>query len=180
MKTLNTKVSIPSPLHEFHGKQASVIDLLLTYAIAAFTTIIILHLAGNAFTEIYEFLILGILAFDLSGGIVSNFTKGTTTYYRENPKARTIFIALHVIQPLAMIWLFPDTTVVIATLSIYTLLALLIVNSMQQPVNQRVLAAFFTTLGIPCCFLFEGIHAVAQLLLLLFLVKLPLAFAVRW
>ena len=180
MKTLNSKVSIPSPLHEFHGKQASVLDLLLTYSIAVFTTIVMLHLAGNAFSEVYKFLVLGILAFDLSGGIVSNFTKGTTAYYRENLKARTVFIALHVIQPLLMIWLFPETTLVIATLSLYTLSALLIVNSIQQSVNQRVLAAFFTALGIPCCFLFDEVHAAVHLFLLLFLIKLSLAFAVRW
>lgn len=176
----HNKSFYPPYLHEFHGKQARILDLLLTYSVAAFATILTLHLASHSFTETYKFVILGILAFDLSGGVVSNFTEGTNSYYREKPKARSVFIALHIIQPLLIVWLFADSAFVIMALSIYTLISLIIVNNIKQYVNQRVLAGFFTTLGITTSFLFNDISEVVHLLLILFLVKLTLAFAVRW
>jgi len=85
MKAFDKKVAIPSYLHELHGKQASVFDLLVNYTTAIIATIIILYLAKDLSLEPYKLIILGVLALDLAGGVFSNFTEGTNNYYIEKP-----------------------------------------------------------------------------------------------
>jgi len=143
MKAFEKKVSIPSYLHELHGKQASIFDLLINYTTAIIAALIILFLARDLSLATYKLVILGVLALDSAGGIVSNFTEGTNNYYIEKPKMRYVFIAFHVIQPLVLIWLFPNDLVGIAIISIYTLIAMTVVNSIQEHLRQRVYGAFF-------------------------------------
>ncbi len=77
MKTFDKKVNIPSYLHELHGKQSSIFDLLVNYTTVISITSIIIYLGLNLSLTTFKLFILGILAFDLSGGVVSNFTDGT-------------------------------------------------------------------------------------------------------
>jgi hypothetical protein len=180
MKAFDKKVAIPSYLHELHGKQASVFDLLVNYTTAIIATIIILYLAWDLSLQPYKLIILGVLALDLAGGVVSNFTEGTNKYYIEKPKMRYVFIAFHVVQPLVLIWLFPSDLVGIAIVSIYTLIAMTVINSIQEHLRQRVYGAFLMVLGLSISFLVGGMQPIVHLMLILFVVKLIIAFAVRW
>ncbi|BFP41704.1 hypothetical protein FGF1_25490 [Flavobacteriaceae bacterium GF1] len=157
MEILARKVSIPMVLHELHGQQSTLLDLLLTYTIAILTTMAALHLAAHSFDGTYKFVILGILVFDLSGGVVSNFTEGTTKYYSDKPKARSIFIVLHVIQPLVLVWLFPENVMAVAIISTYTLMAMIVVNHIKEHPKQRVCGAFFMAVGLTSSFLVSEI-----------------------
>ncbi len=180
MEILEKKISIPLALHELHGKQSTILDLLLTYTIAVFSVIVALYLASHSFDEIHKFIVLGILVFDLSGGVVSNFTEGTATYYHDKPKARFIFIALHVIQPLVLIWLFTDNIIGIAVVSTYALIATVIINHTKEHPKQRVHGAFLTVVGLTISFLVGEMQPVVHLMLMLLVVKLVMAFAIRW
>jgi hypothetical protein len=180
MKAFEKKVSIPSYLHELHGKQASIFDLTINYTTAIIAALIILFLARDLSLATYKLVILGVLALDLAGGIVSNFTEGTNNYYIEKPKMRYVFIAFHVIQPLVLIWLFPNDLVGIAIISIYTLIAMTVVNSIQEHLRQRVYGAFLMVIGLSITFLVNEMQAIVHLMLILFVVKLIVAFAIRW
>jgi hypothetical protein len=180
MKAFEKKVSIPSYLHELHGKQASIFDLLINYTTAIIATLIIIFLARDLSLSTYKLVILGVLALDLAGGIVSNFTEGTNNYYIEKPKMRYVFIAFHVIQPLVLIWLFPNDLVGIAIISIYTLIAMTVVNSIQEHLRQRVYGAFLMVIGLSITFLVNEMQPIVHLMLILFVVKLIVAFAIRW
>lgn len=180
MKAFEKKVSIPSYLHELHGKQASIFDLLINYTTAIIAALIILFLARDLSLATYKLVILGVLALDLAGGIVSNFTEGTNNYYIEKPKMRYVFIAFHVIQPLVLIWLFPNDLVGIAIISIYTLIAMTVVNSIQEHLRQRVYGAFLMVIGLSITFLVNEMQPIVHLMLILFVVKLIVAFAIRW
>lgn len=180
MKAFDKKVAIPSYLHELHGKQASVFDLLVNYTTAIIVTMIILYLAWDLSLEPYRLIILGVLALDLAGGVVSNFTEGTNKYYIEKPTMRYVFIVFHLVQPLVLIWLFPNDWVGIAIISVYTLIAMTVINSIREHLRQRVYGAFLMVIGLSISFLVGEMQTIVHLMLLLFVVKLVLAFAVRW
>lgn len=180
MKAFDKKVVIPSYLNELHGKQASVFDLLVNYTTAIISTIIILYLAWDLSLATHKLVILAVLAMDLAGGVVSNFTEGTNNYYVEKPKMRYVFIAFHVVQPLVLIWLFPNDLVGIAVVSTYTLIAMTVINSIKEYLRQRVYGAFLMVIGISISFLVTAMQPIVHLMLILFVVKLIVAFAVRW
>lgn len=180
MSFVNKKITIPKFLQELHGKQASVFDILLVYTVAILTTAGILYMAWDLPLKIYKAIILAVLVADLSGGIVSNFTEGTNIYYNESPKRRKIFTLLHVIQPTLLVWIFPLDFFSIIVISSYTLLTLSIVNSLKNYNKQKVLAAFFVVFGILLSFIIGVYQPIVHIMLILFLIKLTLAFAVRW
>lgn len=180
MKAFDKKVAIPSYLHELHGKQASVFDILVNYTTAIIATIIVLYLAWDLSLAPYKLIILGVLALDLAGGVVSNFTEGTNHYYIEKPEMRYVFIAFHVVQPLVLIWLFPTDWVGIAVISIYTLIAMTVINSIKEHLRQRVYGAFLMVIGLSISFLVDDMQPIVHLMLILFVVKLIVAFAIRW
>jgi len=124
--------------------------------------------------------ILAALALDLAGGVVANFTKGTNTYYAERPKTRYVFIGFHVVQPLLFAWIFPSDVIGIALISVYTLIAVALINNMGDYLRQRVLGAFLLVLGLTTSFVVGILQPVVHIMLMLFMVKLIMAFAVRW
>lgn len=181
MKSLDKKLSIPSFLHELHGRQASIFDLLVNYTTAILTTVFILFLTHQDLSfEVYKWVIIALLSLDLAGGVVSNFTSGTNDYYKEKPKMRFVFIAFHVVQPLVLIWLFPADLVAISVISVYTLIAMTVINSINTHLRQRVYAAFLMVAGLSLSFLLEIAYPAVHLMLVLYIVKLIMAFAVRW
>ena len=180
MEMLDKKVSIPSYLHELHGKQASVFDLLVVYAAAILSTAIMLYLVWDLAFPTYKMIILAVLALDLAGGVVSNLTEGTNTYYMEKPKRRYVFIGLHVVQPAILIWLFPSDVLAISMISLYTLTAMAVINSMTDHVRQRVSGSFLMAIGLSITFIVGIIQPIVHLMLVLFVIKLIVAFAVRW
>lgn len=180
MKAFDKKVAIPAYLYELHGKQASIYDLLINYLTAVIATIIVLYLAWDSSLATYKMVILGILGLDLAGGVVSNFTEGTNTYYIEKPRMRYVFIAFHVVQPLVLIWLFPANLVGIAVISSYTLIAMTIINSIKEHLKQRVYGASLMVIGLALSFLVGEMYPVVHLMLILFVIKLIIAFAIRW
>lgn len=180
MKALSRKITIPSYLHELHGKQASIFEILVNYIAAVLATAIILYLARDSSLAVYKMIILGILALDLSAGAISNFTEGTNTYYTERPKMRYVFIAFHMVQPLVLAWIFPEDLTEIAIVSVYTLIAMTAINSIKEHVRQRVYGAFLMVIGLSVSFILGQMQPIVHLMLILFIVKLIMAFAIRW
>ncbi|MEM9834183.1 MAG: hypothetical protein AAF944_26355 [Bacteroidota bacterium] len=180
MKALSRKITIPNYLHEIHGKQALLVELLITYVTGIIATIVTLYLAWDSSLSVYQFVLLGILALDLAAGVVANLTPGAKAYYSESARRRYLFIAFHVLQPVLLMWIFPAQALSIGWVAGYTLLAMTFVNSLQEPSAQRVYAFFLLVVGILLLFLLGISAAVVQLMLILFVIKLVVAFAVRW
>lgn len=182
MKALNRKIKTPLFLHDLHGKEATVADLIFTYLAASMTTGLILYSAFDIYIDkgVFKFIILGLLAFDLSGGVIANFTQGTTNYYAESPKRRSVFIGLHLIQPMVMAWIFPGDSTSIYIAASYTLLATIVTSSLKEEGKQRVLAGALVTMGFSIVFLMSPESKVIHFMLILFIIKLILAFSVKW
>ncbi|QNL51924.1 hypothetical protein H8S90_10275 [Olivibacter sp. SDN3] len=180
METLNRKIKTPLFLQELHGKEATVADLIFTYLTALVATGLIIYSACDINMSVFKFMILGLLAFDLSGGVIANFTQGTTDYYAESRKRRYVFIGLHFIQPIVMAWIFPKDLASIYLTASYTILATIVTSSLKEEGKQRVLAGFFATMGLSIVFFMSPESKVVHFMLVLFIVKLILAFSVKW
>jgi len=180
MKTLDKKVNIPHYLYELHGKQASIFDLLITYCAAIVFPFIILYLARDMPLSVIKMIALGIISFDVGGGVVANFTQGTNAYYSENLKLRYRFIAMHVIQPLVLIWLFPNALLPIAIISVYTLSSMIFVGNISEHFRQRMVSSFLTFLGLVITFALNISQPIVHIMLIMFIFKLVMAFSVQW
>jgi len=180
MNSTDRKVKIPKALHELHGCEASIFDLWVNYITGISVTILILYLASRLDLSLIKMILLGILALDLAGGVVSNFTSGTSKYYAGNRKLRIIFIAVHFVQPLLLSWIFPESAFSILAISSFSLLAAIVINNLSHYHLQKTLAPSLTVTGI-ILILMMGIDTLPLLIMmLLFVIKLALAFPVKW
>ena len=180
-RTMDNTVKIPKFLHDFHGEQSNWLDIASIHLIAILTTIITLYLADDLPLPPWKkFLLIG-LAYDLGGGVVANFTYSTNLHYDQSLKRRLVFLSLHFLQPIGLTLVFPDQMMGIVIFSAYIVAAAFIVNAIQDPQRQLTLGALLTATGIIAL---QGIpldlHPPLKLLLTIFLLKLPLSFAVRW
>lgn len=137
-------------------------------------------LAQGAVLPDWKIWVLIILAYDLGGGVLANFTYSTKQFYQSR-KRRIIFLSIHFLQPLLMSIVFPEFLLEIALISSYTVLFAFIVDAIQETRKQIILGVFFALAGVIALYLIPVQWNTALLLLLtIFLLKLPLAFAVRW
>ena len=86
----------------FHGESPHVRDVVAVYLIAA--GVGIAYIWASSEKEIADWL-MALLAADLAGGIVSNATSSTRTYFRkQGSNARNVFLVLHgIIYPLIIV-----------------------------------------------------------------------------
>jgi hypothetical protein len=125
-------------------------------------------------------IILTILALDIGGGVVANFTTGTNKYYFDSLSKRYFFIFFHLLQPLILIWIYPSDSLSIMVISLYTLISSIIVLNLKDQYTQRIVAV---TLSILCVILTQLLiysDHLLQIAIFLFSIKLILAFSVNW
>ena len=174
------RYSIPKVLHEFHGKQATLYDLLATYGAGTIAAGTVLFLLPTT-TELWHQILLAVLALDIGGGVVANFTQSTTRYHWHRPRLRLLFIVpFHLIHPVLLMMVFPNLTFPIACNGMYIIAAALGINGIAGYKEQRIVAPLLLVgaLALNAVSFSEG--GVASLLLTLFGFKLIVAYAVRW
>ncbi len=178
-RRLEQEITVPAALRELHGERATGTDLLLTYGTGILTAAGVAAFADLSLPPA-RWLVLNLLLVDIAGGVTANFTRGTNAYYAGRPGLRLVYILLHVVQPAVLLWLFPGQGGRLALFAGYTLLATFTVNAIPQYRYQRLGAGLLTTLGVLLLHLLALAPAVLTGLLTLYLLKLVLAFAVRW
>lgn len=100
MRTENKVVRIPRSLWKLHGKQAYKSDLILTYLLAI--TVMLFNMLNVNELALWEIIVIAVLSVDIGGGVVSNSTKSTITYYKEAGLSPHLFIWFHALQTLAL------------------------------------------------------------------------------
>jgi len=180
MKTLNRIIEVPKYLHELHGERTSRLDLLATYLVAIVATTLIVYMGLDLSLPFYKFILLGVLAFDIAGGVTANFTSGTQHFYSKKSKLRYRFISLHVLHPSILMFVFPGSYIYIIILSVFTLIVIALLNGIKNESNQRVLASFFTVIGVTLSFVMEISEPIVQLMMVLFIIKLIISFSIKW
>lgn len=177
---MKNTIQIPKILQEVHGEVSNVKDIFVTHFVAILSSVMVLTL-GSRDLSISQIIVLGILTYDLVGGVVANFSYSTSVYYAKQPKKRKGFIALHLLQPTLLVFVFQNDIVTILSISTYILLSSILVNATKSVQRQIMLGAFFSIVGIMVLQLpFFEATSILAFLLVIFLLKLPLAWAVRW
>ncbi len=172
---MNTaQIKIPKVLHELHGKQATIIDLILTYT-AGLALCLALVLQGFAQNlSMLNIVLLGVLGLDIGGGVVANFTKGVKDYYQANARLRYTFILFHIIQPLVLAFIFPNNLLGILLVAVYTLLSMLVLNFYREQEFQKPLSALFCVIGFMLILLVNFPNVLITTILSFFIIKLLL------
>jgi membrane glycosyltransferase len=123
---------------------------------------------------------LTILALDIAGGVVANFTKGTNNYYAESLGKSYLFVFFHLLQPSILIWIFPNELLAILGVSIYTLISSIIILNIKKHYTQRIVAITLLLLSFILSILLNYTDPLTKILMQLFSIKLILAFSVNW
>lgn len=176
----NTQLSIPKVLHEFHGKQTSILDLNATYLAACIAGSIICFLMPKDFV-LWKQIMLVLLALDIGGGVVANFTEGTNRYHKNHPTLRLFFIApLHLVHPTILVMLFHEQTGPIVINTALIIACTYLVNAISTYKLQKTVAPLLLLLALAINIISQISDPIISFLLVLFAVKLIVAYAVRW
>ncbi|NCA22284.1 MAG: hypothetical protein EBS86_14250 [Crocinitomicaceae bacterium] len=180
MKLQNKKIKVHPFFVELFGKETTKMDLLaITFSSVLFAAITLL-LKWDGDLSILKKTLLTILALDIGGGVVANFSEGTNNYYAKSISKRYFFILFHLLQPSILIWIFPNDIFPVTLTTIYTLTSSIIVLNVKDQYTQRITAV---TLLISCLLLTPFLNysdVLLQLTMFFYSIKLILAFSVDW
>ena len=174
------KINVHRFFRELFGRETTSFDLLAIFIGSISLAGLTLFFKWNADFSVIKKTLLTILAFDIGGGVVANFTSGTTNYYAESSRKRYLFVLFHLAQPSLLIWIFPSELVAILAMSLFTLACSIIVLRLNSPKNQRIVAVTLLILSLILATLLNYTDPLAQLIMQFFSIKLILAFSVNW
>jgi membrane glycosyltransferase len=180
IKSHSNKVKVHRLLRELFGLETTRFDLLAIIISAVSFAALTLILNSNSAALATKAIVLIILALDIGGGVVANFTTGTNNYYAESLQKRYLFVVFHLLQPSVLIWIFPNELLAILGVSIFTLTSSLIVLNIKKNYNQRIIAVTLLLLSLILSTILNYTDPLAQVIMQLFSVKLILAFSVNW
>lgn len=174
------KIQVHKFLVELFGRVTTAFDLLAIIISSISFAGLTLLLKWNADVSNFKLVILTILALDIAGGVVANFTKGTNNYYSESLRKRYLFVFFHLLQPSILIWIFPNDLLAILGASLFTLTSSIIVLNIKKQYNQRIIAVTLLLFSIILSTLLNYSDSLTKLIMELFSLKLILAFSVNW
>jgi membrane glycosyltransferase len=176
----NKKIQVHKFLGEVFGRETTTFDLLAIIISSVSFAVLTLFVKWNADITIIKKIILTILALDIGGGVVANFTTGTNNYYAESLRKRYLFVIFHLLQPSILIWIFPSELIAILGVSLFTLTSSIIVLNIKKQYNQRIVAITLLLLSLILSTLLSYADQLAQIIMHFFSLKLILAFSVNW
>ena len=176
----NKKIQVHKFLSEVFGRETSMFDLLAIIICSISFAVLTLFVKWNADITITKKIILTILALDIGGGVVANFTTGTNNYYAESLRKRYLFVIFHLLQPSILIWIFPSELIAILGVSLFTLTSSIIVLNIKKQYNQRIVAITLLLLSLILSTLLSYTDQLIQIIMHFFSLKLILAFSVNW
>ena len=174
------KFKVHRLFHELFGRETTTFDLLAVVISSISFAGLTLALKWNDDISNFKLIILTILALDISGGVVANFTTGTTNYYADSLRKRYFFVLVHLLQPSILIWIFPNELKAILGISIFTLISSIIVLNTKKHNTQRITAITFLLLSFILSIFLNYSDPLLKLFMQLFSIKLILAFSVNW
>ena len=173
-------ISIPAALTILHGEKSTLPDVVVTHAVAYLMAAVIGWLGWQDGLSGWQVALLVVLSADIAGGVVANITTGTDRYYGARPRLRKVFLGIHVIQPLVLWWLFPESYLVILATMAVTLCSSLAVDLFASPPLDRTWGAAGFVAGCAVVIGLQSPSAALTLLLLMYVAKLTFSFAPRW
>jgi membrane glycosyltransferase len=176
----NKKIQVHKFLGEVFGHETTTFDFLAIVISSISFAGLTLLLKWDADLSILKKIILTVLALDIGGGVVANFTTGTNNYYAESLRKRYLFVLFHLLQPSILIWIFPSELIAILGVSLFTLTSSIIVLNVKKQYNQRIVAVTLLLLSLILSTLLNYTDPLTQIIMHFFSLKLILAFSVNW
>lgn len=180
LKVQKDKIKVHKFLHELFGYETTRFDLVAIVIASVSLASLTLLFKWNEDFSIIKKAVLTILALDIGGGVVANFTAGTNNFYAESLRKRYLFIFFHLLQPSILVWIFPSELVAILGVMLFTLACSIIVLRLKSPNNQRIVAVTLLLLSLILSALLNYTDPLAQVIMQFFSIKLILAFSVNW
>ncbi|MCP1310077.1 hypothetical protein [Paenibacillus tyrfis] len=173
-------VNIPAFFHEVFGKRSTVLELALTLGFGVGMSAALLALTYSEWSGLvlWQLLAILLLALDIHGGVIANFTLSTNNHYQAHPVARLVFIAIHV-QPILLAAVLGEHFIPCLFVWGYTIVSAFIVNALLGHPAQRTIAAVFVCTGFAGLLLFfASIPKLLLVMLFFFIFKVVFSFAV--
>jgi len=181
IKFLNSKVRVYRFFQIIFGRETTVFAIFAIIGTSLLTSILVLLFKLSTETSIIKTVLLTIIAGDLAGGVIANFTRGTNNYYYgESLRKRYLFVLFHLIQPIILIWIFPNDLFMILVVLIITILSSLLILSIKNQISQRVFAISLLLITLLVSNFLNYSDTLVNLLLMLYSIKLILSFSVNW
>ncbi len=183
--TASRTIAVPRWLHELHGTRSTRRDLVSVQASAWGVTMPIVALALAEGLPVWAVAVVALLVVDIAGGVVSNVTPGTNAHYNDSRRARVVFLALHVVQPAALIWLLPAWTLPTSGVAALTLATAAGIEFLGRradaaPVAFAAAVSILTLLALAPGFVGPAPFLGLPLILVLYVLKVAVAFPVDW
>jgi len=151
----NKRIKVPKFLYELHGEYPDVFTLVGTYLSCLISGTLVLIFTSSLGLPVWKSVLLFVLYADIAGGVISNFSSSTKEYYRNNKSLRLPFILMHLIHPALFILLFPDFVNYFIYVALFTIIACLIVDRINQIEIQLTIALFLFLSGTLFSFCFK-------------------------
>lgn len=168
------KLKIPSLLHDIFGEWQTPANFVAVTVVVGVMCLLWWQKIPDV--ALWRQVTGGLLILDIAAGAVANFTRGTNDYYKTRPFNRYLFLSIHW-HVLIVAWLFQEPLLPYLAVSIYTLVAALVVNQMMGHPEQTVVGGFFVCLGLVLLTALP-LSQIGQVASLLFVVKVVFSFGV--
>lgn len=176
-----TIIRIPSFLHDVFGETQSRAEIALILGFGAIGTLALVALDPWALSGVvwWRAALAVLVMFDVLAGAVANLTGGTNDHYAARPRARWLFIAIHIHLPLLTLLLGDDMFEAVA-MWLYTVAAASAVNRLGGSALQRPVAGALFGLGTVLLILLgDALLPSVQAVAVLFMFKVIYAFGVN-
>ena len=170
-------INIPKYLQELHGKQASVVSLVLVYTTALFFGFFISTIIQPLDLAVWKSILLFIIVADIAGGAVANFTTSTRQYYRENKQLQIPFLLMHIIHPLLLILLLPDFQLLFIFMGVFTFISVSIIKLLGHRNYSKISVLILFIIGTSITLYISCSLDYIKIIPVLFFIKLIVGFA---
>lgn len=172
------KIKIPKYLKYIHGDESDLLSILSIYFIGITSSFIFINLT-NFNIPLNANIALFLIMFDVSAGVIANFTYSTNNYYKKNKKISFIFLSLHILHPILLTLIFPSEFLFFFSVGFYTLISSLLILNINDVNKQYLSASILLTIGILLSYFLLNKDTPIYLVGIFFMVKLILGFSVR-
>ena len=175
------EITIDNGFKEWLGEHPTKGDILYIFGTAILATglLIICYYGELRQLPVWRSILYIIVAFDIIGGAVANFSLSTDRYYAQNGKKRWIFFAEHIVHFLLLYVAVGGNYWFWISIFAYTMGSGVIVNLIRKNRIQELAAAALVTTG---CIAFYGFNLLIPLtgwFPAVFMIKIIIGFAVQ-
>lgn len=175
------EIKINNGLKEWLGENPTRGDILFIFGTAFITSGLLFACYFDDLLQLplWRTVLFMVVAFDIIGGAVANFSVSTDRYYAQNGKKRWIFFAEHIVHFLLFYVAIGGNYWFWISIFAYTMSTGVIVNLIRERRVQELAASAFATAG---CIAFYGFNFLVPLMSwfpAVFMIKIIIGFAVQ-